>query len=336
MSGKITYHSDETLHSFIFRVCLVNGVEQYADVTGHNSRWRKTIHLNKNIAKFFKYYNDHDFLLLIRNSWQACKSAKMFSDPTEYMSDLKNLYTKGPRKGGIDKISHIKYCMDCIIESIKENGYGYFKSSWHYQHSEKCITHNKALTIASMTLDEKPCDTLKTILRGKHPVGSYSVLSVTGPIKENIPPMYISVNEYDTLPYDNGEFIYIADCLKREIIKFVLSFPGEFPKMSVRKDRSPQKTIQQYRRSYLSTDPILARIIRCFFEENFVPFKSFWKENAVKTSIPCGIIDINEIVEHTYIFRKMNTCRMCNSETCPVKKRALFPQRWGGQKKSRQ
>lgn len=326
MSVKIAYHSDETLHSFIFRVCLINGLEQYADVTGHNSRWRKTIHLNKNISKFFKCYNDHDFLLLIRNSWQASKSMKMFSDPTEYMSDLKNLYVKGPRKGGIDKISHIKYCMDCILQSIKENGYGYFKSSWHYQYSEKCITHNKSLTIASMTFDEKPCEMLKTILRGKHPVGSYSVLSVVGPIKENIPPMYISTNGYNTLPYDNGEFIYIADCLKKEIKKFILSFPGEFPKMSVRKDRSPQKTIQQYRRSYLSTDPILTRIIRCFFEENFFPFKSFWIENAVKTSIPCGIINTNQIVEHIHIFRNMDSCSNCNFETCPIKKRSLFPQ----------
>lgn len=326
MSGKIAYHSDETLHSFIFRVCLINGAEQYADVTGHNSRWRKTIYLNKHIAKFFKCYNDHDFLFLIRNSWQASKSMKMFSDPTEYMSDLKNLYVKAPRKGGVDKISHIKYCMDCIIESIKENGYGYFKSSWHYQYSEKCITHNKALTIASMTFVEKPYKTLKTILRGKHPVGSYSVLSVAGPIKENIPPLYIMTNEYNTLPYDNGEFIYIADCLKKEIKKFILSFPGEFPKMSVRKDRSPKNTIQQYRRSYLSTDPILTRIIRCFFEENFAPFESFWNDNAVKTSVPCGIISVNKIIEYIHIFRNMDSCINCNVETCPIKKRSLFPQ----------
>ncbi|EUM20867.1 TniQ family protein [Enterobacter sp. BIDMC 26] len=326
MSGKIAYHSDETLHSFIFRVCLVNGMEQFSDVIGHNARWRKTIHLNKNIANFFKCYNDHDFLFLIRNSWQASKNTHMFSDPTKYLTDLKNLYAKGPRKGGIDKAPHIKYCMDCIIDSIKENGYGYFKSSWHHEYSEKCVTHNKALTISSMTLSEKPFEILKTILGGKYPGGCYSILSVIGPIKENIPPMYISKNMYNTLPYDNGQYIYIAECLKREIRKFILSFSGEFPKISVRKDRPPQKSIQQYRRSYLSTDPILTRIIICFFEESFGPFMSFWKGNAVKTSIPCGIIDINEIVEHIYIFRNMDSCRKCNSETCPIKKRSLFPQ----------
>lgn len=323
MSGRLAYQPDETLHSFIFRVCLVNGVEEYADVTGQTACWRKTPYLNENIARYFTGYNDHDFLTLIRNSWRAIRNAEMFSDPTEYMSDVKNIYVHHHRKRGIAHRTQIKYCMNCIRESIKNNGYGYFKSSWHYKYSGYCITHNKSLTVSPRISSGKPYELIKTILRGEYPVGCYSTLNFINPKEEVTPPLYASTKEFNALPYDNGSFIYIADCLKNEIKKFILSYTAEFPKMGLINDCTQKKTIQHYPGSYLSRDHIISKILRCFFQENFTPFLSFWKENAVKTAVPCGVISITDIYEHIYIFRNSNACSMCNSLICPIKKRCI-------------
>ncbi|MEB7375015.1 TniQ family protein [Enterobacter hormaechei] len=324
MSVRLTYQPDETLHSFIFRVCLVNGIEQHADVTTRSKKWRIIPRINAETAKHFKYYNDHDFLLLIRNSWGACKSARMFTDPTEYMSDVENIYTPTQRREQYNTLPQIKYCIDCMREAIKKKGYGYFKSSWHYYYSTYCITHNKGLTTLLHTPYERNHDSLRTILRGEHPVGCYSVIDFNNTRAENTPSIYLSTNEYNTLPYDNGDLIYIADCLRNEIIKFILSFPGELPKMSLINDFAKKNTIKNYSKSYLSKDQSVSKMLRIFFQENFIPFMSFWEKNAVKTPIPCGVININDIVEYIYIFRNIDSCNMCNLLTCPVKKRSRF------------
>ncbi|EAS6659860.1 hypothetical protein EBG81_19560, partial [Salmonella enterica] len=176
MLTRSRYLPDETLHSFIFRICLINGEEQFSDVTNHNVQWLKNLQLNVRTIKYFAGYSDLDLLILMRNSWQAIKSTTIFDNPVEYMSEINTLLRKQPLARRGTHNYPLKYCIDCIRESIKNIGFGYFKSSWHYELAGYCFIHNKALTHFKRNINMQPHEILKTILRGEHPAGSYSLI----------------------------------------------------------------------------------------------------------------------------------------------------------------
>lgn len=324
MLTRLRYLPDETLHSFIFRICLVNGDENFADVTDQNVQWKEKLQLNVKTEKYFTEYSDNDFLTLMRNSWQAKKNIAIFDNPIEYMTEIKSLLKRQRPRRGHGHNNQLKYCIDCIRESINKNGFGYFKSSWHYMFSEYCFIHNIPLTHYKKHSTVKPHEILKTIISGKHPTGCYSELLTRKPSKEHLPPQYISTHEQRTLPYDQGEFIFISACLRTEIENFIRTYPRDLPKMALISDAFNKTTIRKpYNEWYLFQNYVLSKMLRCFFEENFQPFMGFWRENASKTILYCGVVKPTNLFEYIYIYQNTEKCIMCKHLSCPVKSQPI-------------
>lgn len=320
MLTKLCYQPDETLHSFIFRVCLVNGEEQFSDVTNHNVQWLKNLQLNDRTMKYFAGYSDLDYLILMRNSWQAVKNTKIFDNPVEYMSEVHTLLRKQPLARRGTHIYPIRYCIDCIRESIEHIGFGYFKSSWHYEHSDYCFIHKKNLTHFKKNNRKQPHDIIKTILRGEHPSGSYSVIQYGTPKTGEHSLIYTNKLKLIELSFNNKDLIYIADCLKAEIKNFIRTCPDDFPKMALISDTFNKTKIKKpYNENYLSQDNILAKIIQCLFSDNFEPFISFWQKNASKKIVYCGCVKPKDIFEFLFIYQDMDKCSSCDYLSCPVK-----------------
>lgn len=320
MLTRLRYLPDETLHSFIFRVCLINGEEQFSDVTNNNVQWLKTLQINARTMKYFADYSDRDFLILTRNSWQAVKNTKMFGNPVEYMSQINILLRKQPiiRRG--THTYPLRYCIDCIRESIKELGFGYFKSSWHYDFANYCYIHHKTLTHFNKISKMHNHETLKAILRGEHPAGSYSLNQYnTQNIEKNVLTLADGLKPNE-LPSNNEGVMFIAECLKEEIKSFIRTCPFELPKMALISD-SFNKTpiIKPYKEHYIFQDYVLAKIIRCLFNEKFEPFISFWQKNASKKIVYCGVVKPTDIYEFLFIHQSTDKCNGCEHFSCPVK-----------------
>lgn len=321
MLTRLRYLPDETLHSFIFRVCLVNGDENFADVTDLHVQWKEKLRLNVKIMKYFTQYSDNDFLTLMRNSWQARKKVAIFDNPIEYMSEIKYLLRRQDSRRGHGHNHQLKYCIDCIRESINTNGFGYFKSSWHYRFAEYCFIHDIPLTHYKKHGSLQNHEILKTIISGEHPVGCYIILLNYRPLKERQPSLTDTGTLVErTLPYDHSEFIFVSACLRAEIENFIRTYPNDLPKMALISDTFNKTTIRKpYNESYLFKNYILSKILRCFFEENFQPFMTFWKENTSKTVLYCGVVKTTDVIEYIYIYQNTEKCNMCKHLSCPVK-----------------
>jgi hypothetical protein len=256
----------------------------------------------------------------MRNSWQAKKNIAIFDNPIEYMTEIKSLLKRQRPRRGHGHNNQLKYCIDCIRESINKNGFGYFKSSWHYMFSEYCFIHNIPLTHYKKNSTVKPHEILKIIISGKHPTGCYSELLTRKPSKEHLPPQHISTLEQRTLPYDQGEFIFISACLRTEIENFIRTYPRDLPKMALISDAFNKTTIRKpYNVWYLFQNYVLSKMLRCFFEENFQPFMDFWRENASKTILYCGVVKPTNVFEYIHIYQNTEKCIMCKHLSCPVK-----------------
>ncbi|MDR3105148.1 MAG: TniQ family protein [Yokenella regensburgei] len=322
MLTRLRYLPDETLHSFIFRVCLVNGDENFADVTDHHVQWKEKLQLNVKTTKYFTEYSDNDFLFLLRNAWQAKRNIAIFDNPIEYMSEINSLLTRQRPRRGHGHNPQLKYCIDCIRESISKNGFGYFKSSWHHRFSEYCFIHNIPLTHYKKHSTVKPHEVLKTVISGEHPLGCYNILRKYKPRKERQPLLTTDIDTFveRTLPYDHGEFIFISKCLRTEIENFIRIYPNDLPKMALISDVFNKTIIRRpYNERYLFQDYILSKILRCFFEENFQPFMTFWKKNASKTVLYCGVVKPTDVTEHIYIYQDTDKCGVCKHLSCPMK-----------------
>ncbi|EHZ1616406.1 TniQ family protein [Salmonella enterica] len=320
MLTRSRYLPDETLHSFIFRICLINGEEQFSDVTNHNVQWLKNLQLNVRTIKYFAEYSDLDLLILMRNSWQAIKSTTIFDNPVEYMSEINTLLRKQPLARRGTHNYPLKYCIDCIRESIKNIGFGYFKSSWHYELAGYCFIHNKALTHFKRNINMQPHEILKTILRGEHPAGSYSLIPNKNSTIEKTSLIYSNKIKSIELSFNNEDYIYIADCLKAEIKNFIRTCTVDLPKMALISDTFNKTKIKKpYKEGYLFQDNVLAKIIQCFFTVNFEPFITFWQKNAAKKIVYCGSVKTKDIFEFLFIYQNTDKCNRCEYFSCPVK-----------------
>lgn len=324
MSVKLRYFSDETLHSFIFRVCIVNGDEQHAKILGKNAHWKTQLHLSARIAKHFEGYSEKDFLILMRNSGQAKKSTHMFADPTYYRNEIKMLLiTPFRRTGGGNKKIHIRYCHDCMIESIKTNGFGYFKSSWHHDSSEYCSTHGKNLIHCPDHPTMKSYELIKTILKGEHAEGCYSKLRIYEPPMKPHALNYIVHNSKDIASLNKGEFVYISECLKIEIVRFIRATPLRLLSIMASEVSIFSANKRYYNQMYTVRDRILAQAIQQLFHENNDAFISFWRENAIKINLYCGVIETKDMSEPLYIYRNTERCIACTTSNCPVKRKGI-------------
>lgn len=320
MLTRLRYLPDETLHSFIFRVCLINGEEQFSDVTNNNIQWLKTLQINARTMKYFADYSDRDFLILMRNSWQAVKNRKMFGNPVEYMSQISILLRKQPLTRRGSHAYPLRYCIDCIRESIKDLGFGYFKSYWHYDFANYCHIHHKTLTHFNKVYKMQNHEILKTILRGEHPAGSYSPNQYKTHKIQKHAIILVDELKSNKSSSNNEGALFIAECLKKEIKSFIRTCPFDLPKMALISD-SFNKTsiIKPYKEHYIFQDNILAKIIGVFFNEKFEPFISFWQKNASKKIVYCGVVKPKDIYEFLFIYQNTDKCSGCECFSCPVK-----------------
>lgn len=319
---RIVYQPDETLHSFIFRVCMINGVEQYADLTDNKGHWRFNLKLSKQIRQYFMSYSDRDILTLGRNSGLIRKNTNIFGNPLEYMSVIKRLYSI---KGDYNNISDslpVNFCIDCIRDSLRVNGYGFFKAAWMRKWTNFCDIHKKPLTFCAARPARYSHEVIKQILRGEYPQGSFSKLYRSQILEETPPLNYVMINEVNSSEYKKAGYIHLAICLKNAIRHFI-NYTSKcslhvFSLLDFYRERGKWRP---YRNIYNVEEYEVAVMIKALFNERNKLFLDFWHENAKTITLYGGIFEYTEVSETFYIYQGTDKCGTCSSLNCPVKAR---------------
>lgn len=319
---RTVYQPDETLHSFIFRVCMINGVEQYADLTDNKGHWRFNLKLSRQIRKYFMSYSDRDILTLGQNSGLIRKNTNIFGNPLEYMSVIKKLYSINGDYNNIFDNLPVNFCIDCIRDSLRVNGYGFFKAAWMQKWTIFCDTHKKPLTFCAARPARNSHEIIKQILRGEYPQGSFSKLYRSEILKETPPLNYVKINDVNSSEYKKAEYIHLAFCLKNEIENFI-NYTSKrslhvFFLLDYYRERGKWRP---YRNIYNVNEYEVAVMVKALFDERNRLFLDFWHKNAKTITLYGGIFEYTEASETFYIYQGTDKCGACCSLNCPVKAR---------------
>lgn len=267
-------------------------------------------------------YSDRDILTLGQNSGLIRKNTNIFGNPLQYMSVIKKIYSI---KGDYNNISDslpVNFCIDCIRDSLRVNGYGFFKAAWMRKWTNFCDIHKKPLTFCAARPARYSHEVIKLILRGEYPTGSFSELYRHVPLKETPPLNYVSINEVNSSEYRKADHIYLAKCLKNAIRDFLnytskcnlhVSFLLDYYR--IRDKWWP------YRNIYNIEEYEVAVMVKAFFDKRYWIFLDFWHKNAKAITLYGGIFEYTEVSEKFYIYQGTDKCGACSSQNCPVKAR---------------
>jgi hypothetical protein len=204
---------DETLHSFVLRNLLLdNPNAKPVGVISKTGGWSQRPFVHKNSEHLFLKYKDHDLLEVIDvNKIITGFGNQLLDPPEEYALQIESTFFPNKESTG-SKItqSNIFFCIDCIHESIRDLGFGYFKSHWRL--SNYCIVHKSALQELPRQGFRKTFKSLTKILQGRVPKGA--VTKVSFPLKER--PEEIEFQDRFVFP------VKLMHCLKISLATWIL------------------------------------------------------------------------------------------------------------------
>ncbi len=140
----LKYLPDESVQSWIYRNIYISGSFDFSTVIGPKGEWRAYPTFNDDSNYNKNLIDDVDFLSFLRRSGLANKSADLFENPVDYLSDIERIFDKRIKSPKATSGNRpVRYCRFCIEEAIKEHGFAYFKSCWLSE--TECSAHNRIL-----------------------------------------------------------------------------------------------------------------------------------------------------------------------------------------------
>ncbi|MEI8704701.1 TniQ family protein [Pseudoalteromonas sp. B62] len=238
---------DESLHSWIYRCLLVNGVVDFSCIIDQSGLWCTNLDFPIKFKQCFTFPTDAELLELFLKSSLSFEYKKI-DEPWVVASNIKaKLINEDSIKAKRRNIS-VRYCAACIKESIKREGFGYFKSDWFfYRH---CHKHNTLLYSLSSKSRAQSLKLIRGLLSGR---SSGKLLETTNQYKIPIPSL-------------NFKTSYLMPCLVEALYNSLDSARVE--EINKRESNSQSK----FQSDYLTDDIIFAN--KLFFYYKVIEFIS--------------------------------------------------------------
>lgn len=290
----LNVQKDESLHSFIYRTHVVNGVSDFSNIITAKGGWASLPRILKNTLHLYEPIDDARFLYLLRDIGLANITDKTFEDPVAYREDLENFFGKhNNKKRNKSNTLPIKYCLKCIKKHIQDFGYGIINVTW--SNNSFCQIHKTDLYIARSKSRNETIDALSYIFRGTHP-------------KTYEKPRYRSEYFYDFREYNHDKKCdYIAPCLANEFKNFISDNFKDFSLDLLGQSHSSV--------NYLTTNHMMTKIYESAKNSKYKQFIDFWSNFAEITHLDTGVINRKAITEDIYKSKKVN-CQNCKHLGC--------------------
>lgn len=306
---------DESLHSFLIRNQLLHDPEtKPVGVISKSGGWLQSPFAHRSVQHIFHNYPDHELLERIDMDIQVDgQGNNLFDCPVSYSSCIEKTFfsDREPLKYVSGVEYEIRYCLDCINESIEKSGYGYFKFFW--DKAAYCLVHSKPLKQLPLLGSKVALVLVKDILRGCDPNDAKVIPQCVEPISS------ISKN----LPINYFFPIKMTECLK-----------GAFSRWLFRNlDRLSNGFWKYYTRQYVSETCLhvmnksefsraatknLSSIFIMLMNSESILITSFYYEFAGFFSIPLGPRKQGSLKE---IISKngASNCCTCRVKNCSIK-----------------
>lgn len=289
----LAVNSNESLYSLIFRTHIVYGILDFSNIIRANGALEPLPKILKGTLHLYEPIDDFLFLNLLRDLGFAKELKFAFSNPFHYRNDLNYLFGFSKRvRTNLAGTHEVRYCLECVKDSIIEFGYGILKSEWYK--NRYCFKHEKCLNYFVPKGRKKTVDSLKCVLRGEHPEYSLEISSE-----------YQNINFFS--PYAAAQVEYILPCLVNELKRFIL-YNIELIKNDI--------LGRKYNISHVFYPKVMDFIINQLKKHNF-SFRLFWDENAILESIPGGVVDKNSIYVEAFKMKSAD-CQNCKDYHCYI------------------
>ncbi|MCR9708944.1 hypothetical protein BC354_15805 [Vibrio cholerae] len=138
--------NDESIHSTLLRTLLAYDPNiKPIGVIGNSGMLVDAPFVQKGYEHLFYRYPDHVLLEMIDMSLSVDgKDNCLFDNPAYYTYRIQSTFFSGRRtRERASSSRRVRYCLDCIKESIDSVGYGYFRHFWY--RSNVCLIHGHPL-----------------------------------------------------------------------------------------------------------------------------------------------------------------------------------------------
>lgn len=294
MSWLLNIQKDESIHSFIYRTHVVNGVSDFSNIIATSGYWKAFPKILNKTLHLYQPIDDFKFLNLLRDIDLAPISEKIFGDPFRYHEHLLDFFGQCKYHIRVNtRTSPIRYCLHCIENQIQKLGFGFINVNWTI--NTFCPTHQVNLHEVTVKNREGTVIALACILRGKHP-------------RNFEQPKYKKKYFEDRRErFRKKKCDYVAPCLADELKILISENIHQLPiDLLGQKHRSI---------SYLTTDHMMTEIYLSAQRSHYKQFQNFWTNFAELKVVSSGVVSRNSVTEEIYKNKKAN-CLDCKHTSC--------------------
>lgn len=160
--------NNELIHSFIYRLHKLSGINDFRNLVNDSGKWMTFPKILKGTISYYDYIYEPLILLMLQHIGLAKKSIHCFDNPASYVRDLNQFFLLSDyHTGSQSGPKPIKYCLDCIRKSIRDNGFAYFRREWY--EGTFCNEHQCELSFVSETSKKPAIHALGSLFLGKCP-----------------------------------------------------------------------------------------------------------------------------------------------------------------------
>jgi hypothetical protein len=308
--------NQESIQSFIYRVAATYGylsaVTDAHNIIDSNGLWYKTPVVQQRYIHLFARFDERYLANILKASHAEEQERGVFSDPTSYTKTLRAVFYSCQSDKKSTGQLEIRYCLDCIKESIAARGYGYFFSDWLT--ASFCTVHKAPLRCVVAITRSKSFDAMQRILGGKHPAEFISC---------NVPQFYEGLGDFsNTVDLFKVKF---SPCLKAGFVHWLRKHHRDL-------DDDVAKRVYLHERYELwskfvcvtgrykdVSSALIERIFVAMQPKYNEQLKLFLIKNATIVHVNCGITKADRLTEPLAIV-KGNTCGHCTKwhGRCPA------------------
>lgn len=305
----------ELLHGYVYRLCKLFGVQKAPHILTDNGRWSCQVKLNDEVKQCFDALTDRQLFELLLHSakWHRVADRCSPTAPTSFIGLMKYFVYGEPYQKLWQSSKPVRFCSDCICESIEQRGFGCFMGDW-VEEFRYCRKHNTTLLQLPKGKLSTALQSIEHILKGHIPEkvnkAAHDCLITPMPIGGYF------ANEKDDIP--------LAPCLESDVQNWIETNKQSLPKsiayyFSDHSCSENSGTIMNISR--LDDDEFFELIMALLMASAHQPFREFWEQKAKYHRIYCGVMEKSGLFEELHI-RTNADCKGCNDhnwQDCSVK-----------------
>lgn len=173
----------ESIQSIIYRTHLLNSITDFANILDKNGRWNRHPKIMDGTLWAYSNFCDRQILSILKKQMIAKSRQDRLDEPAPYLLDLQYFYRER-RDRRIPNKELIRYCMDCVHESIATNGFCSFKVNW--LNGRVCERHKRPLNYIPPNSRKDSLKCLNLIFQGVQPKECVNKFAVECYEPENI------------------------------------------------------------------------------------------------------------------------------------------------------